>query len=264
MSKCYMCDNDAVSVEHVPPLCLFPEMKDTGEINFRKNLITVPSCDLHNSKKSDDDEFLMLSLSGLMKNNPVGQFHQLIKGNRAIKRKNKKFIEKQILRNHRLQKIKTPDNNFRMISVGNPNFERLSDSFRHIAYGMYFHEFKKRFEGKIDMLFEFLEYTDDNIQTLKTFLKKRFLVENKLNKEIQGDNPAVFYYQFHEPDEFGLIALKMVFYGTAEVYLSFASTDSKEPFDLTWKFIESGINTTLNLGDENFIFNKYSTTNTSK
>ncbi len=72
-----MCERDATSREHVPPLCLFPEIKDTKGINFRKDLITVPSCDLHNSKKSDDDEFLMLSLSGLLKNNPVGSFHQL-------------------------------------------------------------------------------------------------------------------------------------------------------------------------------------------
>src|SRR5690554_7592949 len=101
IKKCYMCENDATSREHVPPLCLFPEMKDTKGINFRKELITVPSCDLHNSKKSDDDEFLMLSLAGLIKNNPVGNFHQLTKANRSLKRKNKDFLEKQILRNHK-------------------------------------------------------------------------------------------------------------------------------------------------------------------
>lgn len=92
--KCYMCERNATSREHVPPLCLFPEVKDTKGINFRKNLITVPSCDIHNSKKSDDDEFLMLSLSGLIKNNPVGNFHQLTKANRALKKKEQRFHRK--------------------------------------------------------------------------------------------------------------------------------------------------------------------------
>lgn len=39
---CYMCDNEVISMEHVPPACLFPEIKDTKGINFRKNLIKVP------------------------------------------------------------------------------------------------------------------------------------------------------------------------------------------------------------------------------
>ena len=60
-NNCYMCDSYAVTVEHVPPACLFPEKKDSKDIDFRKNLITVPSCEIHNSKKSDDDEFLMFS-----------------------------------------------------------------------------------------------------------------------------------------------------------------------------------------------------------
>lgn len=34
--KCYMCDNDATTVEHVPPKCLFPEMKDSNGIDYKK------------------------------------------------------------------------------------------------------------------------------------------------------------------------------------------------------------------------------------
>lgn len=254
--ECYKCERKAISREHVPPLCLFPEIKDTKGINFRKDLITVPSCEIHNSKKCADDEFLMLSLSGLIKNNPIGSFHQLTKANRALRRKNKDFIDKQVLRNHKLGKIKTTDGKFRIVSIGNPDIERLSKCLNHIAYGLYFHEFKKKFDGEIKMILEFIEYSDDNTQTLKEFLKKRFLLEAKLNKEIKGENPMVFYYQFHEPDNFGLIALKMVFYGTAEVYISFKDKNGKEPFDLGMKLMAGGINTILELGDEKFEFNK--------
>ncbi|MEI6864652.1 hypothetical protein [Flavicella sp.] len=254
--KCYKCERKATSREHVPPICLFPEMKDTNGINFRKDLITVPSCDIHNSKKSDDDEFLLLSLSGLMKNNPVGNFHQLTKANRSLKRKNKDFIEKQILRNHKYAKIKTTDGKFRLVSIGNPNSERLINCLEHIAYGLFYQEFKEKFEGETKMVLEFIEYADENMQTFKKFLKKSFELENELNRGIKGENPKVFYYQFLDADNFGLIGLRMVFYETAETYVSFKGKNAKEPFDLGMKFMQGGFKTTFEVGDEKFEFNK--------
>lgn len=52
---CYACENEATSVEHTPPKCIFPQLKDFPHKNLRRNLITVPSCDRHNSAKSKDD-----------------------------------------------------------------------------------------------------------------------------------------------------------------------------------------------------------------
>jgi hypothetical protein len=251
-----MCCKIAISREHIPPLCLFPEKKDSKVINFRKNLITVPSCDFHNSKKSDDDEFLMLSLSGLMKNNLIGGFHHLTKANRSIRRKHRNFIEKEVLRNHKFGKIPSKDGKFIIVSIGNPNYERLLKCFNHIACGLYYHEYNHRFDGELRMIPEFIEYSDDNTQTLKKFLKRRFEIEKELNLKIKGDNPEVFYYQFHKPDRFGLIGLKMVFYGTAEVYVSFMGKDSEEPNDFGMKLISEGIHTIISLGDEKFEFNK--------
>ncbi len=250
-----MCDREATTREHVPPLCLFPAVKDTKGVNFRKNLITVPSCDIHNSKKSDDDEFLMLSLSGLIKNNIVGNFQQLTKANRALKRKNKNFIEKQVLRNHKFYKIKSTDGKFRTISVGNPNTERLSNCLKHIAYGLYFEEFKESFKGELEMFLGFIEYSNKNMQTFKKYIKKGFDIEKELNREIKGNNPAVFYYQFHEPDNFGLIGMRMVFYGAAEAYFSFKGKNAEKPFDLATALMLEGIKTTMELDGEKFIFN---------
>lgn len=251
-----MCERMAISREHVPPSGLFPHKKDTNGINFRKDLITVPSCAIHNTKKSADDEFLMLALSGLLKNNFVGNFHQLTKANRALKRKNRSFMEKEILRNHKIKRIKTTDGRYRTISIGTPNLVRLSNCLEHVAYGLYFHEFKIRFKGVIQPMFHFVEYSDENMQTMKSFIKKRFESEKVLNREIKGENPLVFYYQFHEPDIFGLIGLRMVFYGTAEAYFSFKKEGFKKPFDLTMKLIQEGIPTVINVDREEFTFNK--------
>ena len=45
--ECYACEEKPTGVEHAPPRLFFPE---GGE--YRKDLITVPSCDLHNAEKS--------------------------------------------------------------------------------------------------------------------------------------------------------------------------------------------------------------------
>ncbi|MCE3225042.1 MAG: hypothetical protein K0S58_3222 [Nitrospira sp.] len=55
-STCYMCDSPETSREHAPPLCFFPQANDIGR-DLRRNLVTVPSCDRHNSRKSKDDEY---------------------------------------------------------------------------------------------------------------------------------------------------------------------------------------------------------------
>ncbi len=68
--SCYYCGAKATSREHVPPLAIFPQQKDFDGIDFRSNLITVPSCEIHNQKKSNDDEFLMACLSGVVGNPP--------------------------------------------------------------------------------------------------------------------------------------------------------------------------------------------------
>src|SRR5580765_5494653 len=97
---CYKCGTSATSREHVPPLCFFPEKKDINNIDFRINLITVPSCEEHNAKKSTDDEFLMAALSGIVGNNEVGYVHTKTKVKRALARKSKHFI-KSIFKEHK-------------------------------------------------------------------------------------------------------------------------------------------------------------------
>jgi hypothetical protein len=50
---CYMCDRDASSREHVPPAAFFPEQKESPDgKDYRRNLITVPSCSKHNYEKT--------------------------------------------------------------------------------------------------------------------------------------------------------------------------------------------------------------------
>ena len=98
--NCYICSDPSTSVEHVPPRCLFPEKKDLPPvIDLRKQLITVPSCDEHNTAKSQDDEYLLYLLLLNIPNNETAENHFFTKILRAVKRNPaliQKFAEKQL------------------------------------------------------------------------------------------------------------------------------------------------------------------------
>jgi hypothetical protein len=48
---CYACDQPATTKEHAPPYSFFPKGK-------RQNLITVPSCSVHNCDNAPDVEYV--------------------------------------------------------------------------------------------------------------------------------------------------------------------------------------------------------------
>lgn len=252
---CYVCNENATSREHVPPLCLFPESKDVRGLNFRKDLITVPSCDEHNSKKSSDDEFLMVSIAGIVGNNSLGYYHTRTKIDRALRRKSKDFLNKAIIRNSKEGIIKIGKGNKFPVLSGNPDFERLKQCFKNIAYGLYYQEYNFSFKGEIEMLLGFIRYNDPNDQTLVRFTRKRFELE-ELSLEIKGENPDVFKYQFCQADKSGLIALKLIFYEASEVFIAFLPQGQDIPFNLGFELMKSGVPSTFTLKGEKFEFNK--------
>jgi hypothetical protein len=252
---CYKCGQPATSREHVPPICLFPEAKDIPGLNFRNNLITVPSCDEHNSNKSHDDEFLMVTIASIVGNNPIGYLQTQTKIDRALRRKSKEFLDKEIIRNAENYTLKTKNGKKFPVLYGNPNYERLLKCFEHIAYGLYYNEFGYIFEGEIKMLMGFIKYNDHTTATMTAMVKEK-LKTDEIPHELKGENPKIFKYQFFEPDQFGLIAMVMNFYEGTEVFVSYKPKDAKEPFDLALSLIHSGINAQIKIGDKTFEFNQ--------
>jgi hypothetical protein len=74
---CYACDQPATTREHVPPQSFFPE-------GHRQNLITVPSCALHNNGNSLDVEYTRNIISTSFGVNDLGERHFLHKGMRSL------------------------------------------------------------------------------------------------------------------------------------------------------------------------------------
>jgi hypothetical protein len=200
------------SAEHVPPKCIFPEVKDAG-VDFRKNLITVPSCDAHNTAKSQDDEFLLLALVVYIGNNKAGEDHFFRKIRRAVQRMPGAFRKKI-------------DDSFHVAGIPGTGaalqFDR--DRFDHeidmIVRALYFHEtgtiltLRVRVETPMFHIREGHQLKfDAAAQELATGVRG-FIGPNT---RWSGADPDIFQYRFrHEPAE-SLFAVEMLFYGHFQV-----------------------------------------------
>lgn len=65
--SCYACEHPATTWEHAPPRGFYPRRHEVyripKEIDYRRNLIQVPSCDAHNLEKSHEDQFVQSAVT---------------------------------------------------------------------------------------------------------------------------------------------------------------------------------------------------------
>jgi len=249
-----MCKRLACSREHVPPRNLFPESRDVGGENHRINLITVPSCDLHNSAKSHDDEFLMVSLAGIIGNNSIGYRHKLGKVDRAIRRSSNRLLEEVIIKKKEIHRIELAENKFIDVIWGTPDVERLGKCFDHIARGLHFHHFNEPFDGRVHVHLGFLKHDQKNPQNWNEFVRRKTEIELQ-GKSRYGYNPDVFFYQVTEKDQFDLFLFRLCFYGGVNVYAAMWPSSASPPANLAIELMNRGMKTIITLGDENYEFN---------
>jgi len=222
---CYWCGKKATSREHVPPKCLFPENKDVGNIlkqSYRYNLITVPSCDEHNSKKSHNDEYLMACLSGRVGNNSVAYIHNKTKVKRALERNSSLYkIEKDDV-------LKIAKKSFPIQWVTVDNL-RLIQSFESIARALYYYEKNKIFRGECTVVSDIFINCNDKRSTY--YMKQMIaLIEKEQiswDKIVKGGNRDVFTYQFSPVDGFKCQTLALTFYKGTKVYVAMSEMDKE-------------------------------------
>jgi hypothetical protein len=204
---CYMCDREATSREHVPPQCFFPSSKDSlSGKDFRKNLITVPACDLHNSKKSGDDLYLLHVISLTYQSNQEGQhlFAKRIK--KTIERRPhllKTFFEKS----EKIYVKGQPSLAFEM------NMQRFENGMTCMANAIYFSHFKIKWNEPLEILSPSLRYNSKvpNFNEGNTFLATQ-VEPYDAGAQKHGENQEAFFYQFIEGNLPEHKLLRMVFY----------------------------------------------------
>jgi len=208
---CYMCEARATSREHAPPLCLFPEQQEIGR-DLRCNLVTVPSCDLHNSRKQTDDEFfravILMFAAG---NSTVAQLQFLGKLLRAAKRKPEAhssfFVD--------YGKIADGSGNALQIDVG--RFEKCID---HLARALFFDAFKAKWSLSFVVASPNLHVSvaggiavpRDRIRAIDA--TRDFLIQ----ENVKGENPDVFMYRLRFDQSSETYAFAAIFYNFFEVF----------------------------------------------
>lgn len=190
MPRCYMCEEPSTGKEHVPPKCMFPKAKDlSADTNLRNDLITVPSCDGHNSEKSHDDQYFLNVVVGCECINEVGREHY----RNQIRRQNRR--NPSILSRLAMNAIDAGDN-----IVYGVEMNRLDTVVVHLAHALYFAHFGNKPSGKVSWFPEFLSRTELEAE------HDRLVTIEEVDKEFKcvpycGANPTVFAYQVIEYDE---------------------------------------------------------------
>ena len=207
---CYMCDALATSSEHAPPKCFFPSLKASGK-DLRRNLLTVPSCDLHNSEKSKDDEYLraiVLLVSGAQSD--VAKAHFFDKLMRAVKRKpqaHAAFIEPIGLRSDLGELLQI-------------DLDRFNRCISAIGAAIYFHQYRSKLSLPLHLISPNLyAQSHSNIYVPQPHAAAIEITRQFLASEsVRGENPEVFMYRARYEPEDGMYAFGAIFYETFEVF----------------------------------------------
>lgn len=213
-----MCDEIATSKEHVPPKCLFPEQEDLpGGIDLRKQLLTVQSCDTHNSKKSHDDEYFLYFLGGCNQINKIGRNHYTSKIRRAIKRNSSLFRK---MTKTAVPVIITDPHTMKQEESLALTLEpaRVNNIIRQLSRAIYYHHYKEKLIGNVKYQAEFMATTTDPSE----MQNNKFSVEADIifqNAPYFGENSEVFKYQVIENEESK--TMRLYFYEGCRLLLMF-------------------------------------------
>ena len=227
-----MCAAVATSVEHVPPRGLFPKQKDLPSgVNLRKQLLTVPSCDLHNSEKSKEDAYLRNILVMNIPNNTTAQNHFF----KAVMRS---YEERPALLNAIANtqvavevEDSTTDQRHQTLAV-RVDTNRLNNVFAMMARALYFHHFGTQWTKDVQIYPSYvLAVTEPNAAELNAPVEHMAAYTEELmaEKPIHGENPQVFSYQVAKDVEPLRAIMRLRFYEGSYVTVLFASATGPEP-----------------------------------
>jgi len=221
-TSCYMCDSVETSREHVPPVCFFPNAQEIGR-DLRRNLITVPSCDRHNSLKAKDDEYLRAVIVMTATHNKVGQHQFVRKLLPAVARRPNAY------KSFFADKGTVADGKDRALQI---NRKRFNSCIDHLARAIFFNTFNCKWQLPISIvspnLFSGI-HSDQMVPHQPTEIAVETSRQFLIGEPTRGENPEVFKYRvrYNKKDE--RYAFAAIFYDCFEVF-SFSSREAPKAF----------------------------------
>jgi hypothetical protein len=201
---CYYCGKTAVSREHIPPFCFF---KETNKLSINQ-LVTVPSCNAHNSEKSGDDLYLLFVISSHSSSNDYAriQFRKSVIP---------AFKKDPSLYSWLTDYFPAIVNNQPSVAI-TINKSRFDTEIEHMAKGIYFKHchYRSRWKHEVYVLSPELfllnekRYYSKTNRVLQDDYKAMATILDK--QPIFGTNRNVFYYKYYEDEK--NYAVEMIFY----------------------------------------------------
>ena len=217
---CYCCDRQATSAEHVPPKCLFPAAKDSPDgVDLRRNLITVPSCDLHNLEKSGDDEYVLYVLSMAAPSGAGGHRHFASKVSRAIERR-PALARSFLAKSKEFDVVQEGGASGEVAMAVQEDGARLQRSLELIALGLYRHHTGERWRGRLKVVPEFMHFIEeDKAEEWNRIYQdtSRDADQLFLKAPLHGENASIFRYQIVIPEPNQPCGIRMHFYDDTRV-----------------------------------------------
>lgn len=212
VSTCYMCAAVETSREHAPPQCLFPEAGDIGR-DLRRNLITVPSCDEHNSKKSSDDEFLRaVILLSAVDSNEIARHQFLGKFLRGASRNRQAYSG--FFTDHGTLATGTQH----ALRLERGRFDKCID---HLVRALFFHSFQTKWQLPIVVTSPnfYSAIAEDRAVPHRPTQQAIEVSRVFLGREpVLGENPDAFKYRLRYDSATSMFAFAGIFYDFFEIY----------------------------------------------
>lgn len=211
---CYCCDKPAIGQgDHVPPMALFPK-----GLFSNTNPIIVPSCEEHNQRRSQSDEYLKFILAATSKLAPSDVLGSTVRGlTRHVTRDSKCLPNFGVERKG--QEV--------FIDGSAPvNFELLNEALEKVARGIYYHHSngEKKLLGRLFVCpiflgIDSLASPDERERLMQIY---RCTKQDTEDIEMLGEFKDIFCYQVIEAGR--MIVINMKFYGEKIVSVMHSKT----------------------------------------
>lgn len=211
--SCYICGQPSTSVEHAPAKSFFPK----GQ---RDQLITVPSCAVHNEATSKDDEYVRNIIAMMIGNNGHALNH-FLKTCLASFKHSPALLSRTTAVNRRVYVADADATEPQPALSLQIERDRIELVLRKIGYALFYHQFRGPWERGLNIATEYLVTQQFQQDEFGKLIKDAKSDPGFVEPVYTGSNPEIFKYAFlpSEIDSKFDQVLVMKFYEGFEVWL---------------------------------------------